>query len=740
MMAGLRSYARCLAVLAMLVPTLSQAAIWQDLDAADSLARPAASVSLYYRPLKADAAQLRQALAAAPLELTSSQGSTLTLPLPDGSNGRFEVEESPVMSPALAASYPNIHTYRVRGIDDPTMSGRLDMTPAGFHAMLDSPGGTIFIDPDDSGNYRSFYKQDYARAVGASAERICQVSGAGSDVTSLPTLAQRTLVSQTQRRIYRLAIAVTGEYAGYFKGSESAIVANVTTTINRVNQVYGRDLAVQLQLAYVVIYTDAASDPYSNPGATTTTLDENQKALDHEVGAGNYDIGHLFSLADGGYANVGVTCTNLKARGYTGYPVPDSDVFYIDFVAHEMGHQLSALHTFNGTTGACGSINRVGETAVEPGSGSTIMAYAGICSDNSGSENLQRNSDATFHAESIDEIHNYVFAGNGSHCGTLVNTGDALPARVDAGVDRTIPKETPFILSGDVSDDPDGDTLSYQWDEMDAGGKDGGTDSTTFGTDLGPTANNPLFRSFMPKNTPTRYFPRLSTLISAATDKAETLPTTQRRLNFRLTVRDGNAGVVNDDVVVTVDNTQGPFATTDSTLNNPLDYPPHTGAFSGEHLQELKWVYKGTETDCPMLSVSLLSISSDGSTYCDSNDDSRLFIGNTANDGSESVMLPAVQITRARVMLACADNRFFDISDHDFSVNAPANPIASDCKTIDGDAVENGSVTTPPSTEIKQVGGGGGGGGGLFWLPLLLGLGGLFQRPGRKPTRAARLR
>lgn len=733
MVAGLRGYVGCLALLAVVVPTLSQAAIWQDLAPAGLSARQAATVSVYYRSLKADHDQLRQTLAAAPLELTASRGSRLTLPLPDGGNGQFEVEESPVLAPALAARYPDIHTYRVRGIDDPSISGRLDMTPSGFHAMLDSPAGSIFIDPDGSGNYRSYYKQDYALAVGATPDHTCHVDGtepaAGSDSTTLPALAQRTLVSQTQRRIYRLAVAVTGEYSRYFNNSHSAIVSNVTATVNRVNQVYGRDLAVQLQLVSIVIYDYPASDPFTQTASEISTmLTQNQSALDQEVGSDNYDIGHLFGLVGGGLARVNATCGSGKAQGYTGYPTPIGDVFYIDFVAHEMGHQLGAHHSFNGTTGACAAPNRSPLTAVEPGSGSSIMAYAGICSDSSGSEDLQYHSDATFHAANIQEIHNFVFSGSGSSCGTLTSTGDALPATVDAGANITIPQGTPFVLSGTVSDDPDGDTLSYQWDEMDSGGMNGMTDSTTLGTDLGPSANNPLFRSFMPKNTPTRYFPRLSSLINGTTDKGETLPTTQRSLNFRLTVRDGNSGVANDDLVVNVDDTQGPFATTTSALNNP------TGnvSFSGEQAQELSWNMANTEIDCPMVSISLLSISSSGSTYCDRDDDPRLFIGNTANDGSELVTLPAVQIARARVMLACADNAFFDLSDNDFSVSAPANPIPSNCKSVDGVTVENGSVTTASTGGVTLPTGGGGGGGGLFWLPLLMGLGGLFRRLKRR--------
>lgn len=719
MKAGLRGFASCLAIMALTLPTLARAAIWEDLAPGLGQAAKSISTAVYYRALKADHSQLRQALAAAPLELTSSQGATLTLPLPDGSNGEFEVEESPVMGPALAASYPDIHTYRVRGLDHPAISGRLDLTPAGFHAMLSSPEGTVFIDPAGNGVYRSYYKQDYAQAVGASSDRVCRLTEAGASggTADAPVsgLAQRT-VSVTQRKIYRLAVAVTGEYSQYFNGSHTAIISNVVTTVNRVNQVYSRDLAVQLQLATVVIYDDPATDPYTQTNSSVSTmLSQNQDALNQEVGLDNYDIGHLFGLVGGGLALVGGTCGNSKAMGYTGYPTPDSDVFYIDFVAHEMGHQLNATHSFNGTTGACSGANRTANAAVEPGSGSTIMAYAGIC----GAENLQQNSDAAFHAESIQQIHTFVFSGGGVSCGSLVGTGDQMPSLVNAGTDVTIPQGTPFVLTGEVGVDPDGDTLSYQWDEMDAGGSSGATDSSTIGTDI---IYNPLFRSFLPKDTPTRYFPRLSSLINGTTNIGETLPTKNRSLHFRMTVRDGNSGVADDDVVVIVDASQGPFAITNSTLNNP----PVTG-FLGGQAEHLAWNPANTQTSCPKLKVSLLSISSDGSTYCDSSDDARLSISTTQdNTGDALVTLPSVQIDRARIMLACANNVFFDLSDNDFPISAPTTPIASNCKAVDGTPLETSNVA-PISGGINLPTGGGGGGGGLFWLPLLMGIGGLYR-------------
>ncbi len=699
----------------MVGPGLASAAIWQDLNnQADAAARGLPQASTYYRALKADEPMLRQSLMAAPLEETSSQGAVLELPMPNGSNQRFEVVNSPILSPGLAARYPEISTYAVTGIDDPAISGRLDMLSSGFHAMLSTPEGTVFIGRDDAGNYRSYYKQDYAAATAETRVKpvchLAELDETGADAP-LQQLAAQRAVSTNSRRTYRLAMVTTGEYGSYF-GSESATVNSIVTAVNRINQIYGRDLALQLQLVDVIAYLNPSSDPFSSSMTLTELFQTNQDVIDYAVGLDNYDIGHLVDVAGGGVASLGSTCTNIKAYGYTGYPTPDiGDPFYIDFVAHEMGHQLNATHTFNGETNNCGGGNRTAETAVEPGSGSTIMAYAGIC----GAENLQDNSDATFHAASIEQINSFAFSGTGASCGTLSATGNSLPATIDAGADVTIPMQTPFVLTGSASADPDGNTLSYQWDQIDANGT--ATDGSTVDTDL---VDNPLFRSFVPKGTPTRYFPRLSSLLAATTDIGETLPSTARTLDFRMTVRDGKSGVGDDDRRVTVTTAQGPFQITGGVLNA-------SGNLSGGSTQTLTWDVNGTDTSCPAVSASLLSLSSNGSTYCDQSDDANLTLATgISNNGNASLTLPSAIIARARVMLTCDNNVFFAISDSDFSVNSPTTPIASDCKATDGEPLEHGEVFVSASTAESRTSSGGGGG-ALFLLPLLLGLGSLLR-------------
>ncbi|MCU7872062.1 MAG: hypothetical protein KZQ91_04895 [Candidatus Thiodiazotropha sp. (ex Lucinoma borealis)] len=713
-----------LSALAIGLPAISSAGVWHDLNAIGVAAKGGSSNPVYYRSLQADTVSLDQLLSQAPLEFTSSEGRELELPMPYGAMQRFHVEESPVMAQPLAARYPEIRTYRVRGVDEPANSGRIDLTPHGFHAMLSTPSGTVFIDPDEMGRYRSYYKRDYAiYKQGTLNPHVCRQTDIEQVNKQLHTevshLAASRAVSGDQRRIYRLAVAATGEYTARFGGNVASALAQIVTAINRVNQIYGRDLAIQFQLVGNndrIIYSHPESDPYTHTSSSIgLMLIENQENLDFTLGVNSYDIGHLFGTVGGGLASVNSACSSFKAQAYTGTPTPDNDIFYIDFVAHELGHQLSATHSFNGTSASCGGINRVASAAMEPGSGSTIMSYAGICAE----ENLQANSDPTFHAISIQQIQAFVSSGEGSQCGSVVNTGNSIPS-VDvgsAGGDAiyTIPISTPFRLSGSATD-ADGDSLSYQWDEMDAGGVNGATDASSIGTDV-PNQNNPLFRSYLPKNTPKRYFPKLSHLISNQSDIGETLPETSRTLNFRLTVRDGESGVADDDIVIQVDSTQGPFQINGGDLNA-------SGIYVGGTSHSIEWATAGTETSCPTVQISLLSLSAGDTpaTFCDLNNSGLEFLalGSFPNNGAAIVELPSVGIEHARVMIACTDNIYFDLSNAVLQIDGDGTFAANDCNSLDGEDLEHGVVFNDAGGAKKFDSPGGGG--QLLWLVGLLSL------------------
>ena len=321
------------------------------------------------------------------------------------------------------------------------------------------------------------------------------------------------MVSSGSLRIYRLACAATAEYTAYFGGTVPAGLAAIVTAINRVTGVYESELGIRLELVAgndLIVYMNTGTEPYSN-GNPTALLTQNQANLDAVIGSTNYDIGHVFSTAGGGLAGVGVACVaGIKAMGETGTYPPVGDAFYIDYVAHEIGHQFGASHSFNSSTNACGGGNRCATTAYEPGSGSTIMSYAGICS----TDNLQSHSGAYFHSASLEQILSYTTTGAGGSSTSVTSTSNGAPA-VSAGPNYTIPMGTPFTLTATGSD-PNTESLTYCWEERDLG------PSIKLGTP--DNGSSPLFRSFNPTTSPARTFPQLSDILNHTTTPGEMLP------------------------------------------------------------------------------------------------------------------------------------------------------------------------------------------------------------------------
>ncbi len=629
--------------------------VWQD--ALQKSLNPTAQreiVPQKYRTLRLSWSALQTALAAAPLETSISAKSSpvvLTLPLPEGNYARFSVVESPIMAPELAAKYPEIKTYLGQSLDDATASVRFDTTPAGFHAMILSPYGRIFIDPyrrGDTDHYISYRDSDFV----APAEKVLFRQLNEQVITDAPYDAgDRELLppSGTFLRSYRLAMAATGEYTQFHGGTKPLALAAIVTTMNRVNGVYEREVAVRMNLVAntdLVIYTDGGGDPYTNDDGFAM-LDENNATLTSVIGSANYDIGHVFSTDGGGVAGLGVVCGSGKAEGVTGQPAPVNDPFDIDYVAHEIGHQFGGNHTFNGTTNACGGGNREGPAAYEPGSGSTIMAYAGICSG----ENLQPNSDPYFHTKSFDEIIAFTTTGGGNSCAVQTSTGNN-PPTVSAGAAFTIPKQTPFTMTGSGSD-PDGDPLTYSWEQFDLGAA---SNTSTINVDNG---DRPLFRSFNATTSPSRTFPKLANILANTTTIGEVLPTTDRTLTFRLTARDnqgGGGGVNYSTVNIPVTASAGPFVVT--TANS-------AATWAGLTSETITWdVANTTAAPVSCATVNLLLSTDGGLTF-------PATLGSaTANDGSQSVFLPNSVTSAGRIKVACANNIFFDINNANITIQA----------------------------------------------------------------------
>lgn len=673
--------------------SLSSDGIWMDsvLSAAVTQSRRAA-LPTRYRTVMVNGQALQQLLQTVPLERSGAARSTpviFSLPLPDGAFGRFQIVESPVMAPELAAKFPTIKTYAGQGLDDPTATVRFDWTPAGFHAQILAAGGVVYIDPyshNDTVYYISYYKRDYQRPAGKGIKEAPQP---GIDPTRIQEL--QTLVKQyqarmarntqaaaavgTQLRTYRLAMASNGEYTQLVGGTVADALAAIATTVNRVTGIFETEVAIRFVLVAgndALIYTDPNTDPYTNAD-TVAMLTENQATLDTVIGNANYDIGHLLHTGPGGVAYTGAVCDNsIKGGGNSGNGNDSvGDPFIVDFVAHEIGHQFSAGHIFNtNDPGGCGP-NRGAATAYEPGSGSTIMSYAGVC----GSEDLQPHNDPFFNTASFDEIVAYSTLGLGNSCPVTTNTGNT-PPFVNAGTGGfTIPKQTPFTLTGSATD-ADGDALTYSWEEHDLGDADG-----TLGNPPNPL-EAPFFRSFPPVSSPSRTFPQWSDLVNNTTTIGEVLPNVTRSLTFRLTARDnqvGGSGVDYAEISFNVTTAAGPFLVT----------APNTGVtWAGSSSQTVTWNVANTAAaPVSCATVNILLSTDGGLTY-----PTTLATG-VPNNGSANVTAPNVATTTARVQVACATSIFFDISNTDFTITTAVNT-----PTSTPTATPTVLVNTPTST------------------------------------------
>ena len=317
-----------------------------------------------YRLLQLDLGNFSSALNQVPSESTTRVNDSdflISLPMPDNSFITFKVVESPVMAEELAAKYPEIKTYLGQGIDRNSDAGvRFDVTPEGFHAIIFSTEGTVYIDPYSLGEtryYISYFKKDYLPTE-AELNLECNLLGEDSELAQQikQLVAENPFVmTGPQLRTYRTAIATTGEYTAFHGGTVPLGLAAVVTALNRVTGVYENEVAIRMVLIPnndLIIYTNASTDPYTNNDGGAM-LSQNINNLNTVIGTANFDIGHVFSTGGGGVAYLGVICGRLKAGGVTGLPQPIGDPFYIDYVAHEMGHQYGGNHSFNGSAGAC---------------------------------------------------------------------------------------------------------------------------------------------------------------------------------------------------------------------------------------------------------------------------------------------------------------------------------------------------------------------------------------------------
>lgn len=653
------SYLKPLLFLALMIVGLgmnAQSTLWQKVSPSETQNRSTEyrnSIPQQFDLFRLNTPVLKNLLAQAPERFTSVSNVIIDLPTNNGELQSFRVFEAPTFAAELQARHPNIRSYAAQGIDDPTAVARFSVSDVGVNVMISSVHySTIYIDPytQDKNYYISYNINTLPDSNGFE----CLVEG--STDLEVPTDLNRN-ADDGKLRTYRLALACTRQYASFHLNQQgvdpnatddvkkAAVLSAMNVTMTRVNGIYERDVAVTMVIVpnnEELIFLTAATDPYTNNNGFTM-LGQNQTQCDQKIGNDNYDIGHVFSTGGGGIAGLRVPCvTGQKARGVTGLGAPIGDSFNIDFVAHEMGHQFGANHTFNGTSGGCGGGNRNISTAMEPGSGSTIMGYASLC----GNQNVQFSSDDYFHAISIQEIWSNIKFGASSSCAVLTDTNNAPPV-ADAGANYTIPKSTPFVLTG-VATDPDGDALSHCWEQMNA--------QSSTQPPVSTSTQGPTFRTITPQATSERYFPKMSYIIAGnlggnSSNKWEVVPSVGRVMNFRYTVRDNFAGggsTANSNMRVTVDGDSGPFVV---TSQSEISY------WDTNTTQTITWDVAGTDAspvDCA--NVDIFFSTDSGVTF------PITLALNVPNTGSAVVNVPNLNTIRGRLMVKGSDHIFLNVN------------------------------------------------------------------------------
>ncbi|HLF51115.1 GEVED domain-containing protein [Flavobacterium sp.] len=605
---------------------------------------------------------LKSALVNSPKKNATSRRSSVIVSFPnaEGVMENYNVFELSNMDPALAARYPEIKSYVGQGVENAASSIYFSVSPLGLQTMvLSADKSAVFIEPytTDLATYAVYKKSD--KTASFSNFECTVIDNVAPKISNTQLL--RPNADDALLRTFRLALSVTGEYTTYFGGTKALALAAMNNSMTRVNGVFEKDFSARMVLIAnndLLIYTSGSTDPYSAAASMSNWNSELQANLTATIGESNYDVGHLFGASGGGgnAGCIGCVCTNgSKGSGYTspGDGNPSGDNFDIDYVAHELGHQFGGNHTF--TTGNEGT-----GVHMEPGSGSTIMGYAGITA-----ADVQPHSDAYFHAVTIQQVTNNIKTKT---CPVSTATGNAIPT-ASAGLDYTIPKSTPFMLTG-AGTDANGDVLTYNWEQFDS--------QTTTAAPSATKTTGVNFRSYIATTSPTRYFPKMSSVLTGATTTAgaevtvEALSSVARTLNFRLTVRDnrvGGSGNNSDDKIITVNATAGPF-----TVSAPNTAVSYVGGTS----QTITWAVAGTTANgVNCANVDILLSTDGGLTF------PTTLLAATPNDGTQAVTIPNTAGTTNRIMVKGTNHIFFDLSNTNFTITsgssdtvAPSAPTA----------------------------------------------------------------
>ena len=622
-----------------------------------------------YQVFSLDLDKLKAQLDGVPSRNNISSSSMAEIYFPDNNGGmeRFQVSETSTLAPEIALKYPNIKTYIGFSLDNPGTRIRFSITPQGLKTMSTYPDKpTLFTVPLNKGNVSQYITYDRNVRIDSKEDFECLTENEYVPMKEI-TSFNRDANDQILRTL-RIAISTTGEYTNFWDDGDNTngdaqedALAALVSTLNRTNEVFEVDMAVTFQLVSgtEIIYPTASTDPYSS----SSPNGQLQSTLTSEVGESNYDIGHLFDYGsnNGNAGCIGCVCVDgQKGSGFSSHQFTDNDggpymddFFDIDYVPHEIGHQMGGNHTFSMSSEGTG-VN------YEPGSGTTIMGYAGI----TGADDVQDHSDPYFHYGTINQVLNNL---ENKTCWTsTVITNN--PPVANAGSDYTIPQGTAFKLVGSATDLDERDVLTYSWEQVD----DGITTRSTFG----PTkTSGAVWRSRPPSTNPTRYMPVKSRVLSGELTETnpgvtvdntswETVSTVARSLDFALTVRDrsetnGTGQFPQSDfdfMTVTVDGNSGPFAVISQTANETWNV--------GES-QTVTWDVAGTASGIVNTPTVNIYLSTDGGLTFPF-----LAANNVANDGSHTFSVPPTNgdSNQLRIMVEGNDNIFYAVNSTNLSL------------------------------------------------------------------------
>ena len=596
--------------------------------------------------------------------VSARQSSVLiTIPTIDGKTKKYSVSEASVMVPELQAQYPNIRSYIGQATDGSGSILRMSYSPQeGFGGMIRNVGEkTTFFARGANNNY-ALYQKTANTANTLQCTTVPEMANLQLNSTSITNRDTNTGVLST----FRLALSCNGEYGAWAGGTVAGVLAKFNATMTRVNGIYEQELAIHMNLINntSIIYFNSNTDPYSSAIPSSNMSNWNsqlQNTLTANVGEANYDIGHLFGKSGGGgnAGCIGCVCVNnQKGSGYTSPSngIPEGDSFDVDYVAHEMGHQFGGNHTFTSANNGSVSVpvNEGHQANFEPGSGSTIMAYAGITGSNAAgiSTDVQGNSDAYFHFYSIQQISNYIAT---TSCQTTTNLTQATPT-ANAGVNYTIPKNTPFVLTGSGTS---AGTTTYCWEENDLGGYSQATTLPTPSSTSGPS-----FRSLSPTTSPKRYLPAYASVrdgliqLGAIGTKWEVLNTVARTYKFKLTVRDNIAGGAQnkiDNMQVSVNGTTGPFTVTSQNASE---------TWATGETKTVTWNVAGTTANgVNTANVAIKLVDANATVLA-------TLIASTPNDGSATITVPNVTASDARIMISAIGNIFYAVNGANIGLNS----------------------------------------------------------------------